>query len=84
MGGTCNFIYLVRKVGLSVMSNYSRTSNSGHFYRGHQGQVAVIERWPLFRGGRYSEVVAIQRWSLFRGGRYSEVVAIHRFTTNVL
>ena len=27
---------------------YSRTSNSGHFYR--QGQVAVIGRWPLFRG----------------------------------
>ena len=30
------------------VSEYSRTSNSGHFYR--QGQVAVTGRWPLFRG----------------------------------
>ena len=35
-----------------IFQKYSRTSNSGHFYR--------KVRWPLLGGGRYSEVAALK------------------------
>ena len=42
---------------LAQIQKYSRTSNSGHFYR--QGQVAVIGRWPLLGGGRFQRCTTI-------------------------
>ena len=58
---------------------YSRTSNSSHVY--HQGQVAVIGRWLLFRGLlQYGKVFGTEGlWPLSGGGRYSEVAAIRRW-----
>ena len=32
-------------------------------------EVAVVEMWPLWRGGRCREVAVVERWPLWRGGR---------------
>ena len=28
------------------------------------GEVAIVERWPLWRGGRCGEVAVVERWPL--------------------
>ena len=41
--------------------------------------VAVVERWPLLRGGRCGEVAVVERWPLLRGGRCGEVAVVERW-----
>ena len=31
-------------------------------------EVTVVERWPLYSGGRCREVAVLERWPLLRGG----------------
>ena len=38
-----------------------------------------MERWPLWRGGRYGEVAVEERWSLWRGGCCGEVAVMERW-----
>ena len=35
----------------------------------------VVEKWPLWRGGRCGEVAVVERWPLRRSGRCGEVAA---------
>ena len=47
--------------------------------------MAVVERWPLWRGGRCrevavsGEVAVVERWLLWRGGRCGEVAVVERW-----
>ena len=46
--------------------------------------MAVVERWPLWRGDRCrevavsGEVAVVERWLLWRGGRCREVAVVER------
>ena len=54
--GNVDFRKYINTTTSYSLSEYSRPSNSGHFYR--QGQVAVIGRWLLFWG-------LLQRFTMF-------------------
>ena len=41
--------------------------------------MAVVERWPLWRGGHCREVAAVERWPPWRGGRCEEVAVVDRW-----
>ena len=50
------------------------------------GEVAVVERWPLWGGGRCGEVAVVGRWPLWGGGHCGELavsgeVAVSREVT---
>ena len=36
-------------------------------------EVAVVQRWLLYRGGRCAGVASVQRWPLYRDGRFRKV-----------
>jgi len=41
--------------------------------------VAVVEWWPLWRGGRCGEVAVVERWPLWSGGCCGEVAGVERW-----
>ena len=41
-------------------------------------KMAVVERWPLWRGGHCGEVTVEERWPLWRGGHGREVAIVQR------
>ena len=41
--------------------------------------MAVVERWPLWRGGRCREVAIVESWALWRGGHCRELAAVRRW-----
>ena len=40
--------------------------------------MAVLERWPLWRGGCCGEVAIVERRALWRGGHCEEVAIVER------
>ena len=38
--------------------------------------MAVVKRWPLWRGDHCREVAVVERWPLWRGDRCGEVTVI--------
>ena len=42
-------------------------------------EVALVQRWALYRGGPCTEVGLVQRWPLYRGGPCTEVALVQRW-----
>ena len=42
-------------------------------------KVAVITRWPYYRGDRITEVAVLPRWPYYRGDRITEVTVLPRW-----
>ena len=79
----CNAVNLWQGlVPVDCISSQSRYGGWGWivFHASLTGEVALLERWPYWRGGLTGEVALLERWPYWRGGLTGEVALLERWS----